>query len=352
MSMQTLSKLSGLLLSLLPLLVACNPEFDNRFSSVDAPRVLAVQSSPAEAAPNAGVSYRLLVVNQNGTLANPRVDWSYCTKAKPINELNDVASECFGEGDFVQPFASGPTADGTLPKTACRQFGPDIPMTEAGQPPGRPTDPDSSGGFYQPLILSIRAGGESISTLAETRITCGLANGAGDIAAYRAATKVNENPALSAVTVTNLDNAVLSDGAVDGPLSVPASKKLTLSASWPTCPTEPVCGDGMCTSGETVADCPDDCTTPVGCTGSEAYGYIDPTTGLLVARHESMRVSWFATQGEFRDDHTGRTEEEAALTSSDNEWTAPNTAGPVFMWVVLRDARGGISWQSFQLQVD
>jgi hypothetical protein len=65
-----------------------------------------------------------------------------------------------------------------------------------------------------------------------------------------------------------------------------------------------------------------------------------------------MRVSWFATLGAFRDDHTGRPEEEFALTSSDNAWTAPAAAGPVFMWVVLRDARGGVDWQSLRLQVE
>ncbi|MEI9941153.1 MAG: hypothetical protein WDO69_28380 [Pseudomonadota bacterium] len=337
----------------LPLLVACTPEFPDRSSSVETPRVLGVQAMPAEAVPGASVSYRILVVDQNGTLDDPQVDWSYCTKSKPLNELNDVASECFGEGDFVEPFDSGSTAKGKLPKSGCSQFGPDIPKTLPGQSPGRPTDPDSSGGFYQPVILDVHAGDEDISSLAETRITCGLANGAGDIDAFRTATKTNENPAISTVTAVNLDNAVLSDGAVDGPLSVPVGMPVVFRTSWPSCPTDPVCGDGMCTSGETVTSCPDDClSNPVGCTGSESYGYVDPTNGELVPRHEAMRVAWFATQGSFDDDHTGRTEDDFAMTSSDNAWQAPSTPGLVFMWVVLRDARGGSSWQSFQLRVE
>ncbi len=339
-------------LLVVPLLAACNPEFANRFSAVDAPRVLAVQSSPAEAAPGDDVAYRLLVVGADGTIDHPSVDWSYCTQAKPISELNDVAMECFGDGDQVMPFGTGAMTDGTMPKVACRQFGPDIPMTAAGQPPGRPTDPDSSGGFYQPVIVAIRAEGQSISTLAETRITCGLANGAGDLAQYRQFSKVNENPEISQVSAVSLHDAVLSDGATQGPLSVPRGQKVTFRTTWPTCPTDPVCGDGMCTSGETATDCPDDCTTPIGCKGAEAYAYVDPATAVLVPRHESMRVSWFATQGEFTDDHTGRVEEEFAINTSDDEWQAPSQPGLVFMWVVLRDARGGIDWQSFQLQVE
>jgi len=338
---------------LLPLLVACNPGFPDRSSKVDAPRVLGVQAVPAEAPPGATVSYRILVADSNGTVDDPEVAWSYCNKSKPLNELNDVASECFGEGDFIEPIGSGSSVKGKLPKSGCAQFGPDIPKTLPGQPPGRPTDPDSSGGFYQPVILAVGGGAESVSALAETRITCGLANGAGDIDAYRQATKTNENPKISAVTALNLGNAVLSDGAVDGPLSVPIGASVILSATWPTCPTEPVCGDGLCTSGETVTACAEDCLqAPVGCTGAESYGYVDPTTGELAARHESMRVAWFATAGEFEDDHTGRAEADFATPSSDNVWQAPSKAGLVFMWVVLRDARGGSDWQSFQLQVE
>ena len=74
----------------LPLLFACNPEFTNRFSAVDGPRVLAVQSSPAQVAPGKAVSYQILVVDSQGTVANPNVDWSFCTQAKPVDELNDV----------------------------------------------------------------------------------------------------------------------------------------------------------------------------------------------------------------------------------------------------------------------
>jgi len=133
---------------------------------------------------------------------------------------------------------------------------------------------------------------------------------------------------------------------------VARGRKVTLRASWPSCPSEPQCGDGLCTSGETSNDCPDDCTNPVGCGGAEAYAYVDPQTGAFTARHEAMRVSWFVTQGELKDDHTGRLEEEYQTSSSDDEWTAPAQPGLVFLWVVLRDARGGSDWQSFQLQVD
>jgi hypothetical protein len=63
-----------------------------------------------------------------------------------------------------------------------------------------------------------------------------------------------------------------------------------------------------------------------------------------------MRVSWFATAGSFSDDRTGREEHDLA-TFSDVQWTAPSTPGVVHLWVVLRDARGGVDWSSFDVTV-
>lgn len=335
-----------------PLCLACNPEFDNRFSTVDAPRVLAVQSQPAQAAPGRRVTYRLLVADENGTVATPAADWAYCTRAKPVSELNDVSQDCFGTGERVLPFAMGADASGTLPPSGCRQFGPDIPMTQPGEPAARPTDADSTGGYYQPVILTVGAGSEAISTLAETRLSCGLANSTGtQFEQYQLRAKLNENPELTQVVAVGLDGVALENGAAAA-FPVARGQTLTLRASWPSCPTSPSCGDGLCTSGESALECAEDCTSPVGCRGPEEYAYLDPARGVVVPRHEAMRVSWFATRGEFRDDHTGRPEEDFALTSSDNTWRAPDAPADVFMWVVLRDARGGVDWQSFRLAVE
>jgi len=344
-------------------LLACAPEFSERSSSVIAPRVLGVRSNPAEALPGAPVAYQLLVGGVDGTVASPRAQWSYCTQPKATNELNDVAPECFGEGDFVVPFGVGSTPTGNLPVNACAQFGPDVPQPSSGsgsdssgnavtQTQGRPTDPDSTGGYYQPVILDVRTGGTQIPSLGETRITCGLAGSTGEqFRQYNERTKTNENPQISSVIVTSLANADLTPEDAAEPLSVPASNLLSLRTSWPICPSPASCGDGICSPGEAIQDCPDDCTKPIGCGGSEPFAYLDPETHVLVDRHESMRVSWFATAGSFYSDHTGRGQDEFTQPWSDNTWTAPKEPGPVFMWVVLRDDRGGAAWRSFKVDV-
>ncbi len=60
-----------------------------------------------------------------------------------------------------------------------------------------------------------------------------------------------------------------------------AGETVTLHATWAACPTTPICGDGICGIDETATSCPADCTNPLGCTGSEQYLVLDPTTMTL-----------------------------------------------------------------------
>ena len=63
-----------------------------------------------------------------------------------------------------------------------------------------------------------------------------------------------------------------------------------------------------------------------------------------------MTVAWFATGGSFDNDRTGRDTSDLTA-SSDNGWHAPAAAGPVHLWVVLRDDRGGVGWAEYAFDV-
>jgi hypothetical protein len=102
--------------------------------------------------------------------------------------------------------------------------------------------------------------------------------------------------------------------------SVPAGATVTLVASWPT--------DAV-----------------------ESYLYFDPQSQTLVTRREAMRVSWFATGGSLAVDASAVGELDDA-TSASTTWRAPETAGPAWLWLVLRDSRGGIATQTIELTVD
>ena len=280
---------------LLFLIVAgCNPTFSERPSLVDSARVLAVRGEPAEARPGDNVDYTILV----GGGDDAQASWHYCNVPKPLDENNIVSTGCLNTGD---QFGIGEMASAAIPLMACQLFGPDPPPQEPGKPALRPRDPDVSGGYYQPLRVDV----DHVSGFGLERITCNLAAAGAEIAIeFAKRYTANLNPTL-------------------GPIAIPpvgAKQKITLTASWPP-------------------------------ESAETYPVYDLTTLSLVDHREAMRVSWFASAGSFEHDRTGRDENEME-TSTDNTWTAPDQAGPVSFWIVLRDSRGGVAFTSQQVNVN
>jgi hypothetical protein len=334
--------------------LGCEPTFDDRNSQVLERRVLAVQISPAQARPGADVQLSALVVEPSGTLKNFALDWAFCNAPKPIAETNDVSAECLvPSGEQFEQLGRKAVVSGKLPKDGCRLFGPDVPPGMAGQPPGRPTDPDGTGSYYQPVRAIAASQPAPVFALAQAGLICGLPSLSGDqLLDYQKRVRTNEHPTITNVLVDGDEKTPLSvdDGSIE-PVSVHAGQRVSLRVTWPACPTEPVCGDGICGGDESAMACADDCMTPRGCFGAETFVYYDPLARRLVDRREAMRVSWFAGSGSFEDDHTGRREDETDAFS-DGSWTAPKTPGLAHLWVVLRDSRGGVSWQSYVVNVN
>jgi hypothetical protein len=123
-----------------------------------------------------------------------------------------------------------------------------------------------------------------------------------------------------------------------------------LEVSWPSCPLTDVCGDGICGADETLMSCPKDCKTPHGCGGAERFVNFDLGSQSVLDQRESIQVSWYSTGGSFDNDSTGRVDTDTGLTS-DNNWHAPSQAGTAHLWVVLHDARGGIGWAGYVVDV-
>ncbi len=319
----------------------CQPDFAARASSVVQERVLAVRSEPAEAAPDQAVKLTALVVDPSGTRKTEAIDWAFCTRPKPLDELDDVSIACFQRtADWIVPLAVGPAVEGKLPLDACRQWGSDVPEPLPGQPAGRPADPDSTGGYFQPERLVIGASGSYVLALGQTRLVCGLPGATRDVLEeFKKTYTPNANPILADVTLATAGGAALPlpdvDAAVTGeppaPTIVHPGEPVSLVVSWPACDAPP-------------------------CGGAEPYPYYDLQQHALVARRESMRVSFFASAGSFRDDRVGRGEDERE-TSVENGWTAPASAdvaatgGLVHLWFVLRDARGGVTFRGATVQV-
>ncbi|MFZ5893698.1 MAG: hypothetical protein ACOY0T_21735 [Myxococcota bacterium] len=335
--------------------LACRPDIEGGAALVDSPRVLAIRSEPAEAQPGKTVNYRALYVTPSGEVDAASLDWALCLARKPIAVAGSIALECLvaeAEPDVLIPLGNGMTATGTLPKDGCRVFGPSPPAPKAGEPTARPADPDSSGGYYQPLRVRAPQS-EAEYSAGFTRIACGVGNATQEQALeYGKRYRDNENPEIAAVLVDPDGSAQALSEDESAPTLLSAGARLTLRASWADCPVDGTCGDGICDPNDDRDACSADCSTPHGCTGAEPYVYLDPIQRSVVDRRESMRVSWFATAGTFEHDRSGRSETEASVSSSDNVWVAPGATELVRFWVVLRDDRGGVGYKALFARVE
>jgi hypothetical protein len=336
------------------LALSCRPTLDQTISIISEPTVLAVRSDPPEAPTMNDVEFTALYVDGSGAIASAPVSWAFCTARNPLANLGPVNPQCLqASGSWFVPVGVGLQATGAIPDNACRQFGPDVPQPMMNQPQGRPVDPDSTGGYYQPVrVLAPGAAGPS-STIGDTRLSCGLANAIGNVSAeFAKRYHVNTNMAVASLSVSGGASAssMLSTDAKGATNPVQAGTHMMLSAAWAACPTMDVCGDGFCGPDETAQSCPSDCTTPKGCTGAERYANFDLETQSVIDQREAIAVAWFATGGTFDEDRTGRDSTDLTATS-DNGWLAPAQPGLVHMWVVLRDDRGGTGWAEYAFDV-
>jgi hypothetical protein len=270
-------------------IAACDDRLDQRLALIDQPRVLAVIAEPAEARPGTEIRYRAIVAAPDGPVdAAPR--WAFCLAPKPPTEDNAVSAACLDDAQLAV-LGDAPEVSAALPADGCLQFGPETP-------PGnfRPRDADASGGYYQP----IRAELDGLIAFGLSRITCNLATAPPEVAhAYDLQYAANHNPILDPITLPVLA----------------ADRDVTLTASWPAGTAEP-------------------------------YLAYESQTQTLVARREALRLSWFATGGSLAVDATTVAETDDA-TSVSTTWHTP-TAGPAFLWLVLRDSRGGLAAQALR----
>lgn len=71
----------------------------------------------------------------------------------------------------------------------------------------------------------------------------------------------------------------------------------------------------------------------------------------LVRQIERLEIDLYTTGGVFDDDRAFTRSVFGAQVSPEFTWTVPNTLGPVTLWFVLRDNRGGVSWMERTVEV-
>lgn len=294
----------------------CVPEVGPPASLLLGPRVVAVRSEPAEVAPGESAQLTLFVaepgVGSPGSLdvALRDAEWALCLAPKPPVDNNFISGRCLNEDSAVNRLATrGTRVEVQIPMNSCALFGPQTPPQESGQPPARPRDPDSTGGYYQPVRVRVPALG--LLALAGVRVLCGLPSATPETAAaYRAQYVRNRNPEIASL------DALYQDAPQ--PLTqIQAGTSISLRLFPRT-------------------------------DSAETFLYFDPGGQVLTRQQEALRVSWFSGQGHFNLATTMSDSQGAAIT---NEWTAPASPGSVLLWTVLRDSRGGTAVVQQPVQV-
>ncbi|MBX3189509.1 MAG: hypothetical protein KF819_20965 [Labilithrix sp.] len=336
--------------------LACIPDFADDRAVIASARVLAVRSVPAEAKAGGSVTLSALVAAPAHEAASgASLEWAMCLARKPLTELGPVAEECvarFGAGgESFQRLGRGASVSAVVPADACQRFGPLAAPAEAGGVAGRPVDPDLSGGYHQPVVLGDGAG----VVLASVRLACGVVGvPSAESIRYNQGYRPNENPEVERLELVSREGVrAIAPGLAAPGITVAAGTRAELRIVWPACPRQPVCGDGLCTSGENQSSCAADCrNVPRGCGGAESYLAPDPDTRTVRERREGITVAWYATAGVFAEEQTGRTESDPDGVDTSNVWTAPSSPGLVRLWVVLRDDRGGVGWAEYLVAID
>ena len=313
---------STTLLLLLAAAAGCKPNLGAPQSLIVGPTILAIRGTPPEGPEGGMATFDALTVDVTGTIAAPQISWAQCLEPNPPANGNDVSNACLTIPD--DPTAPAPTFTATLATNACTLFGPNAPPPIKGQPPMRPADPDTTGGFYQPVRATWQSDAGPLLAFALQRITCQLANAPTDVATMFAAHYLPNN------------NPVLADLVLD-PIGAATSLYATGQASVPQAATVSV-GQKVTLQADFSAD------------SAETFLVWNVLTLTLDTQRESLRLSWFATDGAFEHDATGRTQTETEPFTQ-NSWTAPMTPGPVYFWTVLRDDRGGTDFAAAEIDV-
>ena len=269
----------------LPLLIlACTPSLEDDAARADYPRVLAVRAEPAEAKP--GEKVQLQALATDGTT----IDWSFCVARKGLSETGPIAKECLAYPDELVRFGTGSVATATLPRDACRTFGPDPPIGKSG---GRPADPDVTGGYYQPGLAADAA--------FSIRVRCNLAGATQEQTAdFEARYQPNVNPEIADITI---------NGASSSEVHAHSGDRLAIHIAWPE-------------------------------TSAERFITFDFVSRTIVERKESLHVSWLTTSGTFSHSRTDAPDNELVVVSN------------ATLYFVLRDDRGGTAFRTVRVTVD
>ena len=310
-------------------IAACLPSFEERPWLIEESRILAIRSVPAEQRPGQPVALEALIAGPDGFSSTPVV-WDFCLRPRTAVERASVSSSCL-EGKDLQSIMS--TA--AILEDACARFGPNPPPVEGDEVGQRPADPDPSGGYFLPVRASFLPEqlGTKVFSFGQIRIRCDLAGATREIFdAFQARYSENQNPEILDLGVGRAGhNSGGSVGNRFGKRSVKGGPNFVVP------------------SGTTI-----DLVAEIGASSFESYVVYRSDLGQLVEEQEELRLAWYVSAGELeRGEQTLRIDDQLLHSPNvTNRWQSPQDPQSVYVWLVLRDSRGGSAWVEGQILVE
>lgn len=288
---------------------ACFPSLEEESYLLTEERILAIRGIPAEARPNTPVRYEVLIAAPDGT-QEVELRLAYCTEPRSADERTGVSAACL-QGQALQSVE----VETELLADACARFGPNTPPSQEGMRPRRPADPDPTGGYYLPIQVQ-RVENASLQSFGFHRVRCDLAGATRDIFdEYQERYLENRHPQIAALFA--------QQGSETHDLLVE--------------PRRVSRGQSVLLVGQARAD------------AFEDFVVYSAEDARLFDRKERLTLNWYVTGGQLE---RSRQSLDPARREAKTEWRAPDSAGPVHGWLVLRDDRGGAAWSEFLIEVE
>ena len=276
-------------ISLLSLLLsACDSPFPPR-NLVERLRPLAVKASPPECGLSDQVELEALVADPQGQGRTLSFNWALC-----IVELDSAASDiaCPGPDSYPLP-GQGASSSLSMPELLdwLMEKGYDLDPEQWPEGEEMPEDISLFVGF------EVSAGEEMMRGV--KRIKLRLDGTSGD----------NENPRLEGL---EMDGVAVEDAV----LQIPAGAQVVMAPL--------------------VDESSRDTYIPDGESETQVEDFV---------------FSWFCSAGEFEEDKTILDTDSEGRRLDTNVFKAPLEPGPVTVWLVVRDARFGTDWMSWQVEI-
>lgn len=283
-----------MLVSLLVLLMlfACSENPFPPQSLVERLRVLAVRADPPETDPFGTVELTALVADPQGQGRALQFSWAVCL-LEFGTEASDI--ECPGPDSYPLP-GEGPRTTLSLPDLLAWLVEKGIDLEQMDELPEdmRPAEIPLYVGF------EVTAGGlRPETTRAVKRVTVRI----------ESQEEPNQNPVLEGLLVNGV-------AVTDDPMQIGSHPKVTLTP---------------------VAD------------ENTRQTYL--RQGEQEERLEDFLFAWYSTAGEFKSRRTILEVDNRGNRLDENEWDLPGQAGPVTLWLVVRDGRYGTDWLELRFEI-